>query len=69
MLSVFFTRTTHARAMDKRQAAHVTYAIDLVVNPLGDRIIDAFFEESKSDCVNLREFVRVLVRFRPIQPG
>ncbi|KAK4322133.1 hypothetical protein Pmani_007110 [Petrolisthes manimaculis] len=42
---------------------------ELVVNPLGERIIDAFFKESKSDCVNFREFVRVLAHFRPIQPG
>ncbi|KAK3853593.1 hypothetical protein Pcinc_039877 [Petrolisthes cinctipes] len=42
---------------------------ELVVNPLADRIIGTFFEESKSDCVNFREFVRVLARFRPNQPG
>jgi len=43
---------------------------ELVINPLGDRIVHAFFRDCAHDCVddriNFRQFVRTLARFRPI---
>ncbi|KAL1110134.1 hypothetical protein AAG570_008211, partial [Ranatra chinensis] len=38
---------------------------ELAINPLGDRIVHAFFESS--DRVNFRQFMSVLARFRPIK--
>ncbi|XP_033333752.1 calcineurin like EF-hand protein 1 elm [Megalopta genalis] len=40
---------------------------ELAINPLGDRIVNAFFEESGNDRVNFLEFMQVLARFRPIK--
>ncbi|CAG0883049.1 unnamed protein product [Cyprideis torosa] len=40
---------------------------ELAINPLGDRIVHAFFAESEDDRVNFRQFMRVLARFRPIK--
>jgi len=40
---------------------------ELAINPLGDRIVHAFFQQSDDDEVNFRQFVRVLARFRPIK--
>ena len=43
---------------------------ELAINPLGDRIVHAFFFESKSgdeDKVDFKDFVRVLAHFRPIK--
>jgi len=43
---------------------------ELAINPLGDRIVHAFFYESKNsedDKVDFRDFVRVLAHFRPIK--
>jgi|ERR1712071_404259 len=40
---------------------------ELAINPLGDRIVRAFFTESEDDRVNFRHFMRVLARFRPIK--
>jgi calcineurin B family protein 1 len=41
---------------------------ELAINPLGDRIVNAFFEDSSStDRVNFRQFMQVLARFRPIK--
>jgi len=43
---------------------------ELAINPLGDRIVHAFFYESKSgeeDKVDFKDFVRVLAHFRPIK--
>uniref|UniRef100_A0A914X6R8 EF-hand domain-containing protein n=1 Tax=Plectus sambesii TaxID=2011161 RepID=A0A914X6R8_9BILA len=41
---------------------------ELAVNPLGDRIVDAFFTESDDNeqKINFHEFIRVLAHFRPI---
>ena len=43
---------------------------ELAINPLGDRIVHAFFNESPSgddkDKVDFKAFVRVLAHFRPI---
>ena len=42
---------------------------ELAINPLGDRIVHAFFFESRSgdeDKVDFKDFVRVLAHFRPI---
>lgn len=38
---------------------------ELAINPLGDRIVHAFFQESNDETVNFRDFMRVLARFRP----
>jgi len=43
---------------------------ELAINPLGDRIVHAFFHESQNgeeDQVDFRDFVRVLAHFRPIK--
>lgn len=46
---------------------------ELAVNPLGDRIVNAFFLESQNDevfnddTVDFRDFIRVLSHFRPIE--
>lgn len=42
---------------------------ELAINPLGDRIVHAFFNENGSgdDRVNFRQFMQVLARFRPIK--
>jgi len=39
---------------------------ELAINPLGDRIVHAFFSENCDD-VNFKQFMRVLARFRPIK--
>lgn len=40
---------------------------ELAINPLGDRIVNAFFEESGNDRVNFLQFMQVLAHFRPIK--
>lgn len=40
---------------------------ELAINPLGDRIVNAFFEEGGSDRVNFLQFMQVLAHFRPIK--
>lgn len=43
---------------------------ELAINPLGDRIVHAFFQESNSgdqEVVNFPDFVRVLSHFRPLK--
>ncbi|XP_074793186.1 calcineurin B homologous protein 2 isoform X2 [Natator depressus] len=41
---------------------------ELAVNPLGDRIINAFFKEGE-ELTDFRSFIRVLARFRPMEEG
>jgi len=40
---------------------------ELAINPLGDRIVSAFFTEGDDERVNFRQFMKVLARFRPIK--
>merc|ERR1712186_64972 len=43
---------------------------ELAINPLGDRIVHAFFFESRSgdeDKVDFKDFVRVVAHFRPVK--
>lgn len=40
---------------------------EVAINPLGDRIVHAFFLESGGDTVNFRQFMRVLAHFRPVK--
>ncbi|XP_023222325.1 calcineurin B homologous protein 1 [Centruroides vittatus] len=41
---------------------------ELAINPLGDRIVHAFFSEAyDDDRINFRQFMRVLSKFRPIK--
>jgi len=41
---------------------------ELAINPLGDRIVQAFFGETNGEeRINFRQFMRVLARFRPIK--
>lgn len=42
---------------------------ELAINPLGDRIVEAFFAEIGSNDigVNFKQFMRVLARFRPVK--
>lgn len=43
---------------------------ELAINPLGDRIVDAFFTGEKysehNNRLNFRQFINVLAHFRPI---
>ncbi|XP_077299759.1 calcineurin like EF-hand protein 1 elm [Arctopsyche grandis] len=40
---------------------------ELAINPLGDRIVHAFFDGSHDDRVNFLQFMQVLAHFRPIK--
>jgi len=43
---------------------------ELAINPLGDRIVHAFFYESKKgeeEKVDFKDFVRVVAHFRPVK--
>merc|ERR1712058_41210 len=43
---------------------------ELAINPLGDRIVHAFFQESKNtdeEKVDFKDFVRVVAHFRPVK--
>lgn len=40
---------------------------ELAINPLGDRIVHAFFAGSHDDRVNFLQFMQVLAHFRPIK--
>jgi len=42
---------------------------ELAINPLGDRIVQAFFAQNDGyeERINFRQFMRVLSRFRPIK--
>lgn len=44
---------------------------ELAINPLGERIVDAFFTESddSEQKINFQEFIRVLAHFRPLNKG
>lgn len=39
---------------------------ELAINPLCERIVHAFFEDSTDERVNFRQFMNVLAHFRPI---
>lgn len=62
-------------SLDKAGKGHLTREDflripELAINPLGDRIVHAFFYESKNgeeDKVDFKDFVRVLAHFRPIK--
>ena len=62
--------------LDKTQKGHLTrddflFIPELAVDPLGDRVVHAFFQKAEADptkCgnqVDFRDFVRVLSHFRP----
>ncbi|XP_029427039.1 calcineurin B homologous protein 2-like [Rhinatrema bivittatum] len=58
------------RALDKEDKGYLSKKNflcigELAVNPLCDRIIDAFFENSES--VDFRSFIHILAHFRPIE--
>ncbi|KAG1685290.1 Calcineurin B protein 1 [Nymphon striatum] len=40
---------------------------ELAINPLGDRIVHAFFTSNLDDHINFRQFIRILSHFRPIR--
>merc|ERR1712038_510304 len=62
-------------SLDKQQKGYLSREDflripELAINPLGDRIVHAFFFESRSgdeDKVDFKDFVRVLAHFRPIK--
>jgi len=63
-----FTRFT---SLDKEQNGYLTRddflrIPELAINPLADRIVDAFFTEKKNETVNFREFMATLAIFRPL---
>uniref|UniRef100_A0A0A9YZP7 Calcium-binding protein p22 n=1 Tax=Lygus hesperus TaxID=30085 RepID=A0A0A9YZP7_LYGHE len=39
---------------------------ELAINPLGERIVDAFFDDNGSDQLNFKQFTQVLACFRPL---
>lgn len=40
---------------------------EIAINPLGERIVNSFFQGDVSDRVNFRQFLTVLAHFRPIK--
>lgn len=40
---------------------------ELAINPLCERIVQSFFDESNDERINFRQFMKVLARFRPIK--
>ncbi|CAM5172695.1 unnamed protein product [Eretmochelys imbricata] len=61
------------QALDKEQKGYLSkYDLqgigELAVNPLGDRIINAFFKKGE-ELTDFRSFIRVLARFRPMEEG
>lgn len=38
---------------------------ELAINPLGERIVQSFFDEANDERINFRQFMKVLARFRP----
>lgn len=40
---------------------------ELAINPLGERIVQSFFDESNDERINFRQFMKVLARFRPVK--
>ncbi|XP_026514615.1 calcineurin B homologous protein 2 [Terrapene carolina triunguis] len=59
------------QALDKQQKGYLSkYDLqgigELAVNPLGDRIINAFFKEGE-ELTDFRSFIRVLAHFRPVE--
>lgn len=61
------------QALDKDQKGYLSkYDLqgigELAVNPLGDRIINAFFKEGE-ELTDFRSFIRVLACFRPMEEG
>jgi len=40
---------------------------ELAINPLGDRIVHAFFMDGSDDGVNFKQFMKTLARFRPVK--
>ncbi|XP_074872642.1 calcineurin B homologous protein 2 [Carettochelys insculpta] len=61
------------QALDKEQKGFLSkYDLQgigaLAVNPLGDRIINAFFKKGE-ELTDFRSFIRVLARFRPVEEG
>jgi calcineurin B family protein 1 len=61
--------------LDKQEKGHLSREDflripELAINPLGDRIVHAFFHESRKgeeDQVDFHDFLRVLAHFRPIR--
>ena len=71
-LSVYFYRFSSLDKQDKGYLSREDFLRipELAINPLGDRIVHAFFFESRSgdeDKVDFKDFVRVLAHFRPIK--
>ncbi|XP_017779631.1 PREDICTED: calcineurin B homologous protein 1 [Nicrophorus vespilloides] len=40
---------------------------EIAINPLGERIVNSFFEGDTGDRVNFRQFLSVLAHFRPVK--
>ena len=40
---------------------------ELAINPLGERIVQSFFDESNDERINFRQFMKVLAHFRPVR--
>jgi len=63
------------RSLDKTNQGYLTREDflripELAINPLGDRIVHAFFYESKhsgEEKVDFKDFVRVVAHFRPVK--
>ena len=71
IISEYFYRFSSLDKQDKGYLSREDFLRipELAINPLGDRIVHAFFFESRSgdeDKVDFKDFVRVLAHFRPI---
>ncbi|KAF0310157.1 Calcineurin B ous protein 1 [Amphibalanus amphitrite] len=42
---------------------------ELAINPLGDRIVHAFFRDAEDESINFLQFLKTLAIFRPIRKG
>uniref|UniRef100_A0AC35TKB3 Calcineurin B-like protein 1 n=1 Tax=Rhabditophanes sp. KR3021 TaxID=114890 RepID=A0AC35TKB3_9BILA len=67
LYSRFLSLDRHSRGyLDREDFLRIP---ELAINPLGDRIVDAFFSDKNEvdKKINFRDFIRVLAHFRPIQ--
>ena len=72
MQLAFFRLYSRFTALDKEQKGYLTKndllrIPELAINPLGERIVDAFFIGVVDDQINFQHFMQTLAVFRPIK--
>ena len=60
-------RNTAILASTKYKIAN--YALQININPLGDRLLEVFFPEPDSSRMTFRQFAHEFAVFRPVKPG